>query len=310
MWWIFNFPVLNNFPLMLLYYIIVRIKNFLKFKSMIRSQEGKMLNARINKAEINDKRGWEEKVESLLARAPFRKKISPLFQFLVTYFEAHSHIIKWHWYRVRGSDHNYVWKWIFSSNYCIIPLVCWPPISQCHIVKVSCLYSHLRKKKKKKRNTNCLIRSIKFYIDARVYDFFPFIIPFFFSFSFLLFQIHVHIHEILHRDNAKLRAKFFIHLTHPIFHGNRRTVQEKCLLENVKNWYPATLLKYISVKSMFHVVLRIFDTHLKKKEREKREEREKNDKNFHVYIYMYTVSLKSGTVIWKKKIIWKEKFRS
>lgn len=42
---------------MLLYYIIVRIKNFLKFKSMIRSQEGKMLNARINKAEINDKRG-------------------------------------------------------------------------------------------------------------------------------------------------------------------------------------------------------------------------------------------------------------
>lgn len=185
MWWIFNFPVLNNFPLMLLYYIIVRIKNFLKFKSMIRSQEGKMLNARINKAEINDKRGWEEKVESLLARAPFRKKISPLFQFLVTYFEAHSHIIKWHWYRVRGSDHNYVWKWIFSSNYCIIPLVCWPPISQCHIVKVSCLYSHLRKKKKKKKKTHELFDTFDQVLYRRTcIRFFPIYNSFFFFLFF------------------------------------------------------------------------------------------------------------------------------
>lgn len=58
---------------------------------------------------------------------------------------------------------------------------------------------------------------------------------------------------------------------------------------------------------MFHVVLRIFDTHLKKKEREKREEREKNDKNFHVYIYMYTVSLKSLEQLFEKKKLFEKK---
>lgn len=57
---------------------------------------------------------------------------------------------------------------------------------------------------------------------------------------------------------------------------------------------------------MFHVVLRIFDTHLKKKEREKREEREKNDKNFHVYIYVYSL-IKVWNSYLKKKNYLKRK---